>query len=369
MAFNKRNMFTLLTIAVVLLVASGPAIKKIKPVNTYQAPRVSKVPVETVPVKADSISAAINYSGTVVSNNDTVISSKIIGRITSLPVKEGDVVRKGDLLCVIDDSEYSGKINTLRQRVSTAELNFQFLDQQLAKYEQLYKAQATSELNYLQYKLQRDVAASQLEEARFSLRELEIALDSAYIKAPFNGIVSSLQSRIGDMAMAGKPILILSDTNSLKAQVKVTENDLAAIREGMEVVLSSSLLSGILKSRVEKIYPSADPQTRTTMVEILLPGAILKPGTSVNVAFLLGSREKTLVVPAGSMMEDKAGHYVYVVKEGKAVRRNVTTGIKNDTMVEITGGLAEGEEIIASDLAGVRDGKEVYVFKKEGGDK
>jgi len=279
------------------------------------------------------------------------------------------VVGMGDPLCVIDDSEYAGKINTLRQRVSTAELNFQFLDRQLAKYEQLYKAGAISELNYLQYKLQRDVAASQLEEARFSLRELEIALDSAYIKAPFNGIVSSLQSQIGDMAMAGKPILILSDTKSLKAQVKVTENDLAVIREGMEVVLTSHLLSGSLKSKVEKIFPSADPQTRTTTVEIPLPGAVLKPGTSVNVAFLQGNREKALVVPAGAVKEDKDGAYVYLVKDGKAVRKNINTGIKNGTMVEITGGLAEGEEIVASDLSGLADGKEVYVFKKGGGDK
>ena len=370
MIFKNRKILTLVIIAMVLLIMSGMAIKKFKPEKKVQAPRMSKVPVETVSVKADSIFAAINYSGTVASNNDAVISAKTIGRIISLPVKEGDVVIKEDLLCVVDDSEYTGKINTLRQRVSTAELNFQFLDQQIVKYEQLYKAQAISQLSYLQYKLQRDVAASQLEEARFSLRELEIALENAYIKAPFKGIVSSLQSQLGDMAVTGKPILILSDTNRLKAQVKVTENDLMVIREGMEVVvLSSSLLPGSLKSKVEKIYPSADPQTRTTTVEIPLPGVTLKPGTSVNVAFLLGNREKALVVPARSVKEDNAGSYVYLVKDGKAVRRNITTGIKNNTMVEITGGLSEGEDIVASDLVRVANGIELYVFKEEGGDK
>lgn len=369
MAFKNKRILTLAVIGLILAIISGLAIKKSLASRTIQVSRPSKLPVETALVKAGSISTSLTYTGTVVSNNDATISSKVMGRITSLPVKEGDMVKKGDILAVIDDSEYAGKIDTLRQRVNTAELNYKFLDQQLSKYKELFDAGVISEQNYLQYKLQRDVAASQMEEARFALREAEVSLANTYIKAPFDGVVSFLQSQLGDMAVVGKPILILSDTNKLKVQVRVTETDLAVIKENMEVVFTSPLLPESLKSKVAKIHPSAEPQVHTTIVEIPLPGAALKPGVSVDVTFLTGHKEETLVVPAGAVAEDAAGAYVYIVKDGKAVKKAVTTGIKSDTSVEITKGVQEGEEIIISDLSKVADSREVYVFKREDGTK
>lgn len=364
---RNKKILTLSVIALVLVLTSGLMIKKSMAARTDQVSQPSKVSVETTLVKAGPISTSLSYTGTVVSNNDATISAKIMGRITSLPVKEGDRVKKGETLCVIDDSEYAGKLDTLRQRVNTAELNYNFLDQQLSKYKELFEAEAISEQNYLQYKLQRDVAASQLEEAKFALREVEVSLSNAYIKAPFNGVVSSLQSQLGDMATAGKPILVLSDTNKLKAQVRVTETDMTAIKENAEVALASPLLPQNLKSKVAKIYPSAEPQAHTTVVEIPVPGSALKPGASVDVTFLTGHKEKTLVVPIGAVVEEKSGVFVYTVKDGKAAKTTVATGIKGDTMVEITKGVKEGEEIISSDLSKVADGKEVYVFKREGG--
>lgn len=363
---NKKAV-SVTVVMLVLLMVAGLAVKKIRSPLGDSPLKTGKAPVETAMVKIGSISARLVYSGTVVSNNDAVISSKIVGRITSLPVKEGDVVSRGDLLCIIDDSEYTGKIDTLRQRLNTSQLNFKYLAEQMAKYDQLYQARAISEQAYLQYKLQRDVAASQLEEARFSLRELEIALENAHIKAPFGGIVTSLQSQPGDMAVVGKPILVLSDTNKLKALVQVTESDLAVVRESAGVQLTSPLLPGVIEARVEKVYPSADPKTRTTIVEIPITGAALSPGASIDVAFLTGSREKALVAPAGSVMEDNSGSYVYLVSNGKAVKRKVITGIKSDSEVEITGGLAQGDEIVVSNTAALTDGKELYVFKRGGG--
>ena len=365
----KSKKIIALFIAVALLAGSGLVVKKIISSRPVKQPKVAKTPVETERVKEGAISSRLNYSGTVVSKSDAVIAARIMGRITSLPVREGDVVKEGDLLCAIDDSEYTGKINTLRQRAHTAELNFRFLDQQLAKYKELYQAGALSEHSYLQYQLQRDTAASQTEEARFAVREIEVAMENAYIKAPFNGIVSSLQSRQGDLATVGRPILTLSDTSGLNAQVRVTEGDLKAVREGLEVVLTSPLLPEKVNSRVAKIYPSADPQGHTTTVEIPVTGAALKPGASVDAMFLTGGREKAVVVPAASVRQEKSGSSVFVVVDGRAVQRNVTTGIKGDGLVEITGGLTPGEEIVVSDLSRLTDGREVYVFKGESGSK
>lgn len=369
MIVKNKRILVFIVIGITVLATAGLLIMKFKGDRGTRVPPVKKVPVETAQVKMGSISAGISYTGTVVSNNDSVISAKIMGIITSLPVKEGDRVKKGDILAVIDDSEYTGKINTLRQRVNTAELNYRFLDQQLSKYQQLFQAQAISEQNYLQYKLQRDTAASQLEEAKFALREVEVALENAYIKAPFDGIVNSLQSQLGDMASPGKPILTLSDTSRLKVQVRVTETDLEMIKENMEVVLASPLLPKNLKSKVAKIFPSAEPQARSTIVEVPVPEVVLKPGTSVDVSFLTGNKEKTLVVPTGAVEVTKAGSYVYLVKDGRAVKKPVTIGIKSDNMIEILEGVNEDEEIITSNLSKVTDGKVVYVFKREGGAK
>lgn len=364
---DKKKTFVIIAVILLFSVSLGVAMAKKMQPRRAEVSNTATIPVETARVKVSPISASLSYAGTVFSNNDSSIAAKTLGRIISIPVREGDRVKKGDLLCIIDDSEYTGKINTLRQKVNTLDLNFKYLDQQLEKYNQLYNAGAVSEQSFLQYKLQRDVAASQLEEAKFSLRELEINLENAYVKAPFDGIVSSLQSQPGEMAVVGKPVLILSDTNLLKVQVKVTETDLKEIKEDMDVVLRSPLLKEILKSRVDKIYPSVDPQTRTTTVEIPLPIETLKPGTSIDVSFLTGSRDKALVVPDQSVIEVGESTYVFVVKDGKAVKRNVLTGIKNDSAVEITSGLSEEDEVIISNPAGVKDGKEVYVFKGEGG--
>lgn len=365
MIFRNKKTLLLTVIGLVILITAGLTIIKFKEPQAAQVSQVSKIPVETTQVRWGPIAASLTYTGTVVSNNDSLISAKIMGRITSLPVKEGDQVKKGDILAVIDDSEYTGKINSLRQRVETAKLNYNFLDQQMNKYEQLFQAQAISEQNFLQYKLQRDVAASQLEEAKFALREVALALENAYIKAPFDGVVSSLQGQLGDMAVAGKPVLILSDVSQLKAQVRITETDLEMIKENMEVVLESPYLAKGLHAKVAKIFPAADIQSHTTIVEIGVTEAALKPGTSVAVSFLTGNKEKTLIVPSGAVEETKAGAHVYVVKDGKAVQRPVKIGIQGDNLVEIIDGVIKGEEIITSNLSKVTDGKDLYVFKKE----
>lgn len=367
----KKALSILLALA--LLVGLGIVVKQ-KAASLGQTPAAAEnlgTPVETAAAAVGPITASLDYTGTVAARQDIVISSKIPALIETLTVEEGDYVQKGQLLYSLDRSEFLSKIETLKQKINSAEINASYWDDQYRTYEELFKEGAIPEEKLQNVRLMRDTAASSLEEVRFLLGEAEANLANTSIVAPANGVITSVQSRVGEQAVPGRPMLTMAVTDELKVQTRVFEKDLALVQPGSKALITfSGLNSEPLTAKVSKVYPALDAATRAVVVEapLKLPDSLqelVRPGMSVEISFVLGENEQATLVPKKALSEQEGKHYLFVAKEGRAMRREVKVGLEDKQRVEIIAGVKAGEKIIVSDTSQIYDGKKVYIFGEE----
>ena len=193
------------------------------------------------------------------------------------------------------------------------------------------------------------------------------------MKAPFAGIIASKNAEVGDVInpmMGGAygggagGVLTLMNYATIKLAVAVSSEDIGRIRKGQEAVLRIGSIPGRdFRGVVRVVNLAADPQNKKFEVEVHVdnPDALLRPGTFGDLVFEVQSHENALVVPQTAVLENS---YVFVVEDGKVVRKNVTLGIENTTMVEILSGLGDGESVIVEGNYGLEEGAPVQVLEE-----
>ncbi len=199
------------------------------------------------------------------------------------------------------------------------------------------------------------------------------ALDISIMKAPFAGVIASKNAEVGDVInpmMGGAygggagGVLTLMDYSKVKLAVAVSSEDIGRIRKGQEAVLRVASLPGRdFRGVVRIVNLTADPLSKKFGVEVYVdnPDAALRPGTFGDLVFEVESHENALVVPQTAILENA---YVFVAENGKAVRKNVTLGLENTTMIEVLAGLAEGDPVVVEGNYGLEDGAALQVLEE-----
>jgi RND family efflux transporter MFP subunit len=159
-------------------------------------------------------------------------------------------------------------------------------------------------------------------------------------------------------------VLTLMDYSRIKVDVAVSSEDIARIRKGQEVILRVGAFPGRdFRGVVRLVNLTADPLNKKFGVEVSFDNAegLLRPGTFGDIVFEVQSHENALVIPQKAILENS---YVFVVEAGKAVKKPVTLGLQNTTMIEILGGLAEGAAVVVEGNYGLEDGAAVQVLEE-----
>jgi len=238
--------------------------------------------------------------------------------------------------------------------------------------DRLIKENAVSEQQREKIQLAYDAAAAQLEQARAGLNLAQHALDVSLMKAPFSGVIASKNAEVGDVInpmMGGVGggaggVLTLMDYSRIKLVVAISSEDIGRIRKGQEAILRVAAFPGRdFRGSVRVVNLTADPLSKKFGVEAVFDNsdAALRPGTFGDLVFEVQSHENALVVPQQAILENA---YVFVVEGVKAVRKNVTFGIQNTTMVEILSGLAEGDAVVVDGNYGLEEGSAVQVLEE-----
>lgn len=380
-----------------IAIAAGLGILIIhKIISLQQMPLTSQVPgipVETAVATTGPISSTIEYNGTVVSDHEVAVAARVMAEIKEVTVNTGDTVKKGQVLAVLDSQDLKDKITQAEAGVAQAGAAVEQAEANLANARTSFVTTADNykrgralldagaisratfdtqyDLPYRQAQQTAEHAApaqlmqaeAQLAQARAALALARSAYNDSVIKAPFDGVITSIQNYPGDLAVPGKPILTMADTGRLKVQVKVIAVDLSALHEGTVALVSFPDLSlKPIKSRVTRIYPSADPVFHTTVVEIPLPSTRAKPGMNAQISFILKSQEYALLVPRPAIKTDNNHSYVFTVKNNRAVQVPVYTGIEDENYCAVTGHIKPGDRVIVSDLSKLSNGKEVFLI-------
>ncbi len=306
--------------------------------------------VEVVTVQPGTAVYDAVTSGTLKSNEAAVIAPEVDGRVLEINFTEGARVKKGDVLVKLDSSLEEAELASAKASFNNSRLAFQRADK-LAK-----GGVATVETR------DNALAKMRVDEAAVALAQAKV--DKMIIRAPFNGLVGIRGVSPGSMVKTGERIALIEDVSRLKADFSLPQSYYSKITKGMEIELGSDAVPGrSFKGAIQAVDPGVDESSRNISARAVVdnPDGILKPGLFVNIRIILGEDANALLVPEQAVFPEASKTYVYIVRDGKAVRAEVLTGIRHGGNVEITQGLNAGEVVITDGHIKIRDGSLVAI--------
>lgn len=345
----------LLAFAVATPLLAAPA----QPAGTSTA---AVLPVSVLKAKNETWPEQIEASGNIMPWQESQISAEVGGlRLVSVLVNEGDSVKKGQVLAHLDTATVEIDLAVAEaQRVEAEALLAQAIAT-LERANRLAPSGGVSRQELTLYETQKNTAEARLNGARAQVKRQQIKMDLATLSAPDDGLISSCSATEGSIVQAGAELFRLIRKGRLEWRAEVRGDALLRLAPGQEVVIESPLGPEV-KGRVRRVSPTIDTTTHKGLVYVDLPsGNEFKAGLSVSGSFKLG-KSKALVVPSSAIQKLGDISRVFKVDAGNKLEAiEVKTGrVRNDS-VEILAGLDEHTQVVAKDLARLRDGELVKV--------
>ncbi len=315
------------------------------------APR--PVEVNAVVVIPQMMENKIFSTGNILANEEVEIRAEVPGRVMSINFQEGTMVRKGDLLVQINDSELQAELKKLQ------------LDEQLAS-DDVYRKEKLLELKAVSQE-ELDIARSQLGVIRAQIELVRARLEKTGIYAPFGGRIGLRYVSPGGYISSSMLIARMQQTDPVKIEFNVPEKYNTGIKAGMEVSFTVAGIDSVFTGTVYAIEPRIDPSTRafTVRARCQNPGGLLVPGAFAKVNIILDRIPDALVLPSDGFIPDIRGEKVMVVRNGKATTAYVTTGIRTENEVQVVQGINPMDTVILSGLLQIREQMSVKpVIKK-----
>lgn len=355
MTSNRPPPWSLLAVSLVLLLALGACGKTEKSAEPAKAvEKAAPVRVETL--KQAPLVLTIALTGSVEAGRIAQLASPAEGPICCTKVREGDAVGKGQAV-----------LNLGRREGATALVAS--LNEDLKKEnDNLASTRRLVEIGALAGE-QLDIAAANALRVRAQLAKAREATQDYAVVAPWAGIVSKVKVRDGDFVAPRAPLAEIYDPNSLVVRVSVPEQEAARLALGMKAQVELDAYPGKrFSASVSRLYPYLDSRTRTRIAEITVTDAPkLLPGMFARAHLVRETLADAITVPAYSLVAAPGGGFAaFVVKDGKAVRRKVETGIEVDGRVRIVRGLAAGDKLIVAGQEKLEDGAAVKAVEVDG---
>jgi len=368
------------------------------------APVPQKVKIEKV--QASPLEDTYEAMGTVRSKTISVLSSKVLGRIVSIPVREGDRVKAGQLLVEIDDREMKAQLqksqaglketqyalDEIEKAIRGGEAEKKAADARLAlasstldRFKGLFERRSVSSQEFDEVQTKNTAAKADADQASERLQALlakknqiiaridqakadtanaEAFLSHTRILSPIDGIVTTKPADLGQMAAPGTHLLSVEDESHYRLEALVEESRISRIHLGDTVSVSIDALGQKpMAGQVSEIVPALDPASRSTIIKIDLrapdSSTLFRSGLFGKARFNTGAKQ-VLTVPVQSVLERGQLTFVYVVDPAKiAHMRLIQTGKRYGDRVEILSGLSEGDPVVLEPLPAVKDGAAV----------
>jgi RND family efflux transporter MFP subunit len=333
-----------------------------------QRPVVSGVSVAIIsPILVDEY---YETAGTVKAANISYVSGRMMGTVTSLFVREGDAVEKGQLLLTIDDRDVVQKMKQAESGYQEATKALESAGQSrelsnitFQRYKKMYEEKAISEQEMNQFETQKKVAGMEYERmqgmvsrAAAALAEAKVYLDFTKITSPVKGLVTEKKIQAGSMAAPGVPLLTVESTDLYNAEVTVDERLSGKLKAGTPVVVSIDALNRQMAGKITEVLPAVDSLSRSFTVKVALSGAGLRSGLYINVRIVQG-KKGVILVPRTAIVEKGQLAGVYTVDNQDIVTyRLIRTGKNYAGNVEILSGLKPADRIIVKGVEKAVDG-------------
>jgi RND family efflux transporter MFP subunit len=325
--------------------------KQIKADVAFSQRTVEKIPVTVEKATKGTLSENVVATGTLEASDVLNLVSETQGKIIKIYKEKGDRVSAGDIIVKVDDE-------VIAANVLTAEANYEQFQKDVERYTRLASENAIAKRDLEQ-------ANIGLKKAKADLTSARKALSNTSIKSPMPGYINSENLTVGQLLNIGAQVCEIVNNNTLKLNIRISEREVYKIRKGQSVsvhltVFPDKKFTGKITSIAEK----ADAAMKFN-VEITLNNnsqVHLKSGLYAE-AELPVKNEENFIIKKQSIVGSMESPVIFVVKDGKAVRRELIVGQSNDKQVEVLKGLFADELVIVSGQLNLKDGDEINIIK------
>ncbi|GAA5234792.1 efflux RND transporter periplasmic adaptor subunit [Verticiella sediminum] len=307
------------------------------------------VAVEAMAVAAAQLDQRLNAVGSLVADDSVMVRPEIAGRISSIAFREGQSVRRGDVLLQLDDS-------IVRAEYQQASANHELAVSKFKRADELQREGFMSRQS-------RDEASNTAQVERANLALAKARMDKSTIRAPFDGQIGLRSVSVGDYVTVGQDLVTLQAIDQLKVDFRIPELYLPQIRIGQRLELTvDALPKRRWQAEVTAISPLVDVAGRALLMRAQVDNAdgALRPGMFARVNLLL-AEGSALLVPETALGLRNNGHYVYRVEDGQAREVPIRIGQRRGGMVEVLEGLQAGDQVVTAGLQKIQDGTRVAV--------
>lgn len=307
------------------------------------------LPVTGYVVSYESEESGLTTLGTLVANEKVQVMSELSGRVVSVNFEEGQFIRKGTVLVRLNDDE-------LQTQLARAEYQYTLTGQRLERQKILLEKDAVSRENYDQVQTEYNVLKQDIE-------ELKIRIDKMKIKAPFDGVIGFREISEGAFLQPGSNIAYMVDIARLKLEFSIPEKYVTTRLVGSKAYFTVQGVPRTFEATIYAVDPQIDIATRTILLRAMYDNSagILKPGMSAKVTIRTDNSRQGLYVPSQAVVPDVNGRYVWLLRDGKAVRSYVQTGNRTTDRLEITTGVAVGDTLITTGIMQLKDDMPVII--------
>ena len=346
-----RMMITLVVllgaIAVLAAITQIPAPKRGGAVTEAPPVNVSVMPVTAEPVLPDTF----DLPAAVEPNRIVTVAAEVAGAIERIPPKEGTTVQAGDLLVQLNTDLIAPQVDIAKAQFSRDRIQYE-------RMAALIKTEATSRSDL-------DDAATKVATSEAQLKEVQARLQRTRIVSPITGILNDLPMEEGEYVQGGDAVAEIVETDPVKVVVQVPERDVPFFAVGQKATVLTEV-KGCEQSAtgtITFISELADPQTRSTRLEITVPNKdrVLRSGQIVRARLTRRILENVIMIPLLAVIPMEDGKATYVVESGLAQRRDVTLDVIKRDRIQVTRGLQPGDQLIISGHRFVAPGQKVSV--------
>lgn len=328
-------------------------------------PALTFTAAEVVQPQRGPMPGQVAFSGPLVAPATATLRTRASGTLTALAVGEGDRVRAGQAVGRIDLADVSSRVAEREANVAAARAALAQAQRTHAQNERLAGQRFISDAALDGSRAALETARAQVDAAVAAAAATRVALRDATLLAPIDGIVARRQVLPGEKVAPDQPVLTIVDLRRLELAGSVGTHEVSRLAPGMPVSVQVEGVERPVAGRIARIAPAAEPGTRAIGVTIELPNADerLRAGQyAVATAVLPDDRER-LSVPATAVSQAAGQDHVWLIEQGKLVRRAVRLGRRDGATgrVEVLEGLGTGHTVIAARFDGLAEGRAASV--------
>ena len=339
-----KTIFRTMFVAVAVIMTAGCGNTSSKKTETVEV-TVADPTVSVAQVFVREVPQEAVYTSTVQAYVKNNIAPQMAGRITKINVEIGDFVKEGQILAEIDKAQ-----------LLQAQLQLQNQEVELQRLKSLYEEGGLSQSDYDAIQMQYNVLKTQVENL----------IENTTLRSPINGVVTARNYDVGDMYAMSMPVFTVEQIVPVKLLVGVSETDYSKVKKGDSVVVTADAIPGkTFYGKVNRIYPTVDPATRTFTVEVKIDNnyKTLRPGMFVRATINFGTNTNVVIPDVAVVKQQGSGErFVYVLNADNTVTyKKVVLGRRMGAEYEVLEGLEDGDRIVIGGQIRLKDGVKVIV--------